>query len=411
MQRACRGLARAATAAVSGAGPAAASSRAAAAAAAAAAANATAAAAPGDVQPPSASGALSSAAHSSRAANSEPTSGCDTPRRWLRTGRAHGGSVTAGLAQRAEEAAWRGADISPASLVHPSARIGAGASVGPFCSIGPGVSIGEGCRLMGHNVLMGNTVLGANNTLRQGAIIGSEDPGQTIIGEGNTFGHHSVVGARCQDLKSSPHAECSLRIGDGNDIREFVGIHRSSTRESETRIGNSNLIMGGCHVAHDVHMGSHNIVGNNSLFAGHVLLGDYVRVSGACAVQPRVVLGSYAYLTGGSMVDRDVQGDRAMVRGLNEVLMSRCGFSVAEKHDVRAAFQALWGEGEGTYSGLQLRAAQLLRCRDFGPHARQLLMFVCESLSQSRSSGRVGAVCHLMSRCDAHAAAAHRGPP
>lgn len=333
-------------------------------------------------------------------------------------------SVTAGVVQPADEAAAaevaaaeRGGrlsggggppSVSPASFVHPSAVLCDGAVVGPFCAVGPNVTIGQGCRLMGHNVLMGHTWLGDNNTLLHGAIIGSEDAGETAIGESNTFGHHSVVGARCQDLKRSPTAECFLRIGDGNDIREFVSIHRSSTRESETRIGDGNLLMGSCHVGHDVSMGNRCIAGNNSLFAGHVVIGDFVRVSGACAVQPRVALGSYAYLTGGSMVDRDVppftivQGDRAMIRGLNEVLMSRCGFSAAEKHDVRAAFQALWGEGEGTYSGLQQRAAQLMQQRCFGPNARLLLHFVYESLAQTRFDGRVGAVCHLMPKGDRH---------
>ena len=34
-----------------------------------------------------------------------------------------------------------------------------------------------------------------------------------------------------------------------------------------------------------------------------------------------------------------VQGDRAEVRGLNEVLMRRCGFSLEDKAAIRVAFQ------------------------------------------------------------------------
>ena len=36
-------------------------------------------------------------------------------------------------------------------------------------------------------------------------------------------------------------------------------------RPVQTRIGNGNMLMGSCHVAHDVVMGSNNVVGNNSL--------------------------------------------------------------------------------------------------------------------------------------------------
>uniref|UniRef100_A0A061SG14 UDP-N-acetylglucosamine acyltransferase n=1 Tax=Tetraselmis sp. GSL018 TaxID=582737 RepID=A0A061SG14_9CHLO len=243
--------------------------------------------------------------------------------------------------QRALEAA---ADISPAAYVHPSAWLGNSVSVGPFCVVGPRAVIGDGCQLLGNNIVTGDTVLGSDNIVRHGAILGSEDPGKTVIGNGNTIGHHAVIGALCQDLKREPSAECFLRIGNGNDIREFVAIHRSSTPQRETSIRDGNLLMGGCHIAHDVRMGSSNIVGNNSMFAGHVNVGDFVRVSGGVGVQPRVFVGSYSYLTGGCMVDRDVppytvvQGDRARIRGLNEVLMSRCGFSLAEKRAVRAAY-------------------------------------------------------------------------
>uniref|UniRef100_A0A061R0K2 Putative acyl-[acyl-carrier-protein]--UDP-N-acetylglucosamine O-acyltransferase, mitochondrial-like n=1 Tax=Tetraselmis sp. GSL018 TaxID=582737 RepID=A0A061R0K2_9CHLO len=186
--------------------------------------------------------------------------------------------------QRALEAA---ADISPAAYVHPSAWLGNSVSVGPFCVVGPRAVIGDGCQLLGNNIVTGDTVLGSDNIVRHGAILGSEDPGKTVIGNGNTIGHHAVIGALCQDLKREPSAECFLRIGNGNDIREFVAIHRSSTPQRETSIRDGNLLMGGCHIAHDVRMGSSNIVGNNSMFAGHVNVGDFVRVSGGVGVQPR----------------------------------------------------------------------------------------------------------------------------
>lgn len=37
-------------------------------------------------------------------------------------------------------------------------------------------------------------------------------------------------------------------------------------------IGDNNLIMGSCHIAHDCKVGSNNIFANNTLLAGHVVV-------------------------------------------------------------------------------------------------------------------------------------------
>lgn len=37
-------------------------------------------------------------------------------------------------------------------------------------------------------------------------------------------------------------------------------------------IGDNNLIMGSCHIAHDCKIGNNNIFANNTLLAGHVIV-------------------------------------------------------------------------------------------------------------------------------------------
>jgi hypothetical protein len=59
-------------------------------------------------------------------------------------------------------------------------------------------------------------------------------------------------------------------VGNNNDIREFAQLHRSSAATLCTVLGDGNLLMGGCHVAHDCHVGHRNIMANNTLLAGHV---------------------------------------------------------------------------------------------------------------------------------------------
>jgi UDP-N-acetylglucosamine acyltransferase len=37
-------------------------------------------------------------------------------------------------------------------------------------------------------------------------------------------------------------------------------------------IGDNNLVMGSCHIAHDCKLGNHNILANGTLIGGHVIL-------------------------------------------------------------------------------------------------------------------------------------------
>ncbi|EPS59513.1 hypothetical protein M569_15292, partial [Genlisea aurea] len=162
--------------------------------------------------------------------------------------------------------------IHPSAVVHSDAVLGQDVTIGPFCTVGPSAKLGNRCRLYPGSHVAGNTELGDNCILMGGAIVGEDIPGQTVIGHNNVLGHHSVLGIKCQDMKYEPRTECFLEIGDSNDIREFVSIHRSSSPDRKTVIGDNNLIMGSCHIAHDCNVGNHNIFANNTLLAGHVVV-------------------------------------------------------------------------------------------------------------------------------------------
>ena len=135
------------------------------------------------------------------------------------------------------------------------------------------------------------------------------------------MGAHAVVGAACQDKKSSPKDASHLRVGDNNDIREHAQLHRSSGPSRETIIGDDNLVMGGAHVAHDCAAGD-GVAISNDVLAGHVTIGDGGVAGGAAAIQQRATVGALA-VAGGARVDGDVPaclrtgGARARLRGLN----------------------------------------------------------------------------------------------
>ncbi|CAN1329313.1 Probable acyl-[acyl-carrier-protein]--UDP-N-acetylglucosamine O-acyltransferase, mitochondrial [Linum perenne] len=199
--------------------------------------------------------------------------------------------------------------VHPWAVIHPSALIGEGVSIGQFCTVGPSAKLGNGCHLYPGSNVVGDTEIGERCVLMAHAVVGADDlPGRTVLGANNIVGHHAVIGVKCQDLKYKLGEECFLHIGDNNEIREFTSIHRSSKSDSKTVIGDNNLIMGSCHIAHDCNIGNHNIFANNTLLAGHVV----VEVSQDV---PKYTM---------------VAGERAELRGLNMEGLRRRGFTLTE---------------------------------------------------------------------------------
>ncbi|XP_045788950.1 probable acyl-[acyl-carrier-protein]--UDP-N-acetylglucosamine O-acyltransferase, mitochondrial isoform X1 [Trifolium pratense] len=255
--------------------------------------------------------------------------------------------------------------IHPSAIVHPNAVLGEGVSVGPFCSISSSAKLGSGCQLYPGSHIFGNTELGDNCMLMTGAVVGDDYPGYTVIGSNNTIGYHAVIGVKCQDLKYKPEDECFLEVGHNNDIREHTSIHRSSKSTDRTVIGDGNLIMGACHIAHDCKIGNNNIFANNTLLAGHVEVEDYVHTAGATVIHQFCHLGSFSFLGGGSVVSQDVPkymmvaGDRAELRGLNLVGLTRRGFSIEEIRSLKTAYRKIFIRADTTAGSFDERLAKV----------------------------------------------------
>ncbi|WVZ15598.1 hypothetical protein V8G54_013164 [Vigna mungo] len=282
--------------------------------------------------------------------------------------------------------------IHPNAAVHPDALIGQGVSIGPFCSVSSSAKLGNGCRLYPGSHVSGRTELGDNCTLMTGAVVGDDYPGCTVIGSNNSIGYHAVIGVKCQDMKHKPEDECFLEIGDNNDIREHTSIHRSSKSTYRTVIGNGNLIMGSCHIAHDCKIGNNNIFANNTLLAGHVEVEDYVHTGGGTAVHQFCHLGSYSFLGGGSVLTQDVPkyvmvaGERAELRGLNLVGLTRCGFSTAEIRNLRTAYRKIFMSFDANAGSLEERIAEVELHEELGhvPAVRAMLQSIRNSIAENR---------------------------
>ena len=105
------------------------------------------------------------------------------------------------------------------------------------------------------------------------------------------------------------------------------------------------------HVAHDCIVGNNTIFANNASIAGHVLVEDFVTLSGFSGVLQGCRVGKYSFASMGSMVDKDippfvkVSGYYAKPFGLNTVGLERRGFSADTILRLRRAYKTIYRKG------------------------------------------------------------------
>ena len=213
--------------------------------------------------------------------------------------------------------------VHPTAIIDPRAELDSGVEVGPYCLIGAGVKIGKGSKIQSHAVIQGRTTLG----------------------EGNAVFPFATVGSVPQDLKYKGEPS-ELLIGHRNTIREYVSLNPGTTGGGMvTRVGNQNLLMMYCHIAHDCIIGDHNVIANGATLGGHVVIEDFVIVGGLVGIHQFVRIGTGAILGAGSMVSKDVPpycnatGDRAKLHGLNVEGLKRRGLPKSVIEAIRKAYQ------------------------------------------------------------------------
>ena len=203
-------------------------------------------------------------------------------------------------------------NIHPTAIVDPGAELDSSVKVGPYAIIENKVKIGRDTVIKPHTVLSG----------------------PTTIGSGNVIGPFATVGAPPQDLKYKGE-DTELVIGDNNQIREYVSIHRGTiTDKAITTVGSGNLLMGYVHIAHDCIIGNSAILANGATLAGHVQIDDHAIIGGLVAVHQFTRIGAYSYIGGLSGISKDVppfvivSGTRKHMRvsGINKVGLRRRGF-------------------------------------------------------------------------------------
>jgi UDP-N-acetylglucosamine acyltransferase len=198
--------------------------------------------------------------------------------------------------------------------------------------------MGEHCELISHVVLQGPTKLGSHNRIFPFAVIGMGPQDLTYKGE-----------------------PTRLEIGDHNEIREYVTIHRGTVKGGQlTQVGSHCLIMAYAHIAHDCFVRDHVIMANAATLAGHVTIEEWATVGAFSPVHQFARVGAHAYIGGGTIVTQDVlpfsktsatRENRAF--GANSIGLERRGFTPERIKKIQRAFRVLLASKLNTTQALE----------------------------------------------------------
>lgn len=246
----------------------------------------------------------------------------------------------------------------PLAYVHPGAKIARNVVIEPFTTIHNNVEIGEG------------TWIGSNVTIMEGARIGKNCkifPG-------------AVISAEPQDLKFEGEIT-TVEIGDNTTIRECVTINRGTRDRYKTVVGKNCLIQAYSHIAHDCIIGDNCIFSNSSTLAGHVTIGDYVILAGLVAVHQFCTIGSHSFVTGGTLVRKDVPPYIKAARepisyaGINSVGLRRRGYEPEKIREIQEIYRILFQKNYNTSQALEIIETEM----EATPERDEILMFVRNS--------------------------------
>ncbi|MBO4249979.1 MAG: acyl-ACP--UDP-N-acetylglucosamine O-acyltransferase [Paludibacteraceae bacterium] len=207
--------------------------------------------------------------------------------------------------------------ISPLAYISPKAQIGKNVTIDAFAYIDDNVILGDGCHVF----------------------------------------PHAVIGCVPQDLKFKGEETWTI-IGDNCVLREFVTIHRGTASRGKTVVGNNNLIMAYCHVAHDCVLGNNIIMSNSTQLAGEVEIDDFAIIGGGTLVHQFSRIGGHVMIQGGSKINKDIPPyviaarDPIAFCGINSIGLNRRGFTPEQIHTIQDVYRIINNDGLNTTQAL-----------------------------------------------------------
>ena len=216
--------------------------------------------------------------------------------------------------------------IHKTAIISEASEIADDVEIGPYSIIGPKVKIASYTKIHSHVSIIGDT----------------------SIGSGNEIFPFVSIGTPPQDLKYKGEKN-SIVIGDNNKLREYVNINPGTAQGGEiTIIGNNNLFMVYCHVAHDCNVSNNVVLANNVQVGGHVIIQDNAIIGGSCAIHQFSRIGESSMVGGMTGVLSDVIpfglsiGNRNSLVGLNLIGLRRAKISNENIKIIQEAYNILF---------------------------------------------------------------------
>ncbi len=210
---------------------------------------------------------------------------------------------------RSDEAV-RYASIHSSAQIDPTASIGGGVQIDAGVVVGPGVVIGDDCHLMPGVVVMEQATVGSDCQIFPNVVIYEhsriEDRVRihagAIIG-GHGFGYRQVEGRHVSTAQLGyVHIESDVDVGSNVTIdRGTYGV---------TRIGEGTKIDNLVMIAHNCHIGRHNLLCSQVGIAGSCQTGDYVILAGQVGLADHVTIGDHAIVGAQAGVMENLAGEQ-----------------------------------------------------------------------------------------------------
>ncbi len=227
-------------------------------------------------------------------------------------------------------------EVHPTAILADGAKLGVGVRIGPYAVIGPNVEIGDAADIRAHVVIEGHTT----------------------IGEGCTIFPFACIGSQTQDLKYRGGSS-TVSIGARTTLREYVTVNSGTHEGEHTSVGQGCHIMAYCHVAHACRVGDGVIMANGATLAGDVLVEDQAVIGGLSGVHQFCRIGRMCMVGGCTKVVKDlppfmiVDGNPAVVRGLNQIGLERRGVGELERKALKEAYRWLYRKDLSTQQALE----------------------------------------------------------
>ncbi len=226
--------------------------------------------------------------------------------------------------------------------------------------IGKNVQMGVGNRIGPHVIMEDGVKIGSHNKIHASAYLcrGTE------LGNHNEIHMGAIIGHAPQDL-AYRNEPSYTRIGNDNQIREYVTIHRGTKADSATVIGNENYLMAYSHVAHNCEIGNNVIMVNQASLTGYCKVEDQAILSGMTGFHQFTRIGRLVLVSALSACNKDIPpfmicgGRPAVVLGLNVVGLRRAGVKAASRDEIKKAYKYLYRSGLTVSHALEKIKAEL----------------------------------------------------